>query len=919
MTIADQGLLRVAEITASTLRPAEGRSAKLTATLNHPAPAGGVEVSFTADGAGDNPAAPGADFTLAPTGPSPNVTARIAIDEGELTATGWLRVVNDDEPEDDEGIVVSVGASWAAPTPHPEIELTIPANDGGGGSGAAAWIEVEPNPVPEGEAVTVRVRLTRALGEALTIPLTVRRGTSEAGDHGTLEEIEIAAGETGGEGVIETTRDDDAEDETFTVRLGSPLPAGVTAGAISSVEVVIDDADELDVWIEAEPNPVAEGEAVTVTAVLTAPLARTVTIPVTVERGTSEQGDHGTLSGIRIAAGRIDGTGRITTSRDADGDDETFTVALGENMPAGVERGHPDEVEVTIADEGAGEVVEVTLDAEPNPVAEGERVTIKAKLVEALDRTVTIPVAVERVTSESGDHGSLSSIRIASGDTEGEGTITTSVDSDTDDEVFVVRLRANQPTGVRAGHPDSVDVTITDRGGDAPGRVRSLRAEAGDGRLELTWSAPSSGGAVSGYEAEYKKRSASEWQSVYETGGNYHDTKATADGLENGVLYDVRVRAGNEYGQGPWATASGTPTSGSSSNADLRSLGVTVSASENGTYAAASLSPSFRSSRTAYRTTAPAGTKWARFRPTSVGSDAWIIVHGHEVKSGAESPPVAVSHGDTVWISVSSADRHAFKEYSVAFSIPAASMDAGRTVTSATDAALAVVGTLSPEDAAGALLGTGSIEQMRLEALDRLGNANGRYDVGDFLGWIERCGNGAARCGTPPRTPPPASDAALPGTIGAAAKRPRRRPTGRRGPKRRRTGIFAVLFAAALWSCDGAGVLGPRVDAVVPDPGPLSVEWTAPAGGPVAAGALVEIHGPGIEEIRARGLALYGSDDGAGPWRFVVAGTLAGGPVIEFRVPDRNLAGLYSVRVVEVAGADHRLLEPDEYRAAVAR
>ena len=43
------------------------------------------------------------------------------------------------------------------------------------------------------------------------------------------------------------------------------------------------------------------------------------------------------------------------------------------------------------------------------------------------------------------------------------------------------------------------------------------------------------------------------------------------------------------------------------------------------------------------------------------------------------------------------------------------------------------------------------------------------------------------------------------------------------------------------------------------------------------------------------------------------------GAVLEFRVPDRKLAGLYSVRVVEVAGEDHRLLEPDGYRAAIAR
>jgi hypothetical protein len=128
-----------------------------------------------------------------------------------------------------------------------------------------------------------------------------------------------------------------------------------------------------------------------------------------------------------------------------------------------------------------------------------------------------------------------------------------------------------------------------------------------------------------------------------------------------------------------------------------------------------------------------------------------------------------------------------------------------------------------------------------------------------------------------------------------------------------------VLLAAALWSCDGAGIVGPPVTADVPVPGTLSVEWTAPAGGLPVAGALVEIDGPRVGDARAPGgLELYAAEETGGPRRFVIAGDLAGGPVLEFEVPDRRQAGLYTVRVVEVAGADHRLLEPDRYRAGIA-
>lgn len=129
---------------------------------------------------------------------------------------------------------------------------------------------------------------------------------------------------------------------------------------------------------------------------------------------------------------------------------------------------------------------------------------------------------------------------------------------------------------------------------------------------------------------------------------------------------------------------------------------------------------------------APAGTRYAKFRPRAASGSTILVVAGRDVASGAESPAVQVVHNTVVWIAVFPKDGQA-KKYSVTFSIPSASMDAARTVTAATDAALAIVGELSPEDAAGALFGERSLADDRLEALDRLGNANGRYDLGDLL------------------------------------------------------------------------------------------------------------------------------------------------------------------------------------------
>ena len=106
---------------------------------------------------------------------------------------------------------------------------------------ASVSLLATPNPVGEGSPVTVMATLSEALSEAVTIPLTVTRGTAESGDHGSLASITLPAGFTSATGTLPTFGDDDGEDETFTLSLGS-LPAGLTAGSASSVEVTITDS-----------------------------------------------------------------------------------------------------------------------------------------------------------------------------------------------------------------------------------------------------------------------------------------------------------------------------------------------------------------------------------------------------------------------------------------------------------------------------------------------------------------------------------------------------------------------------------------------------------------------------------------------------------------------------------------------------
>ena len=102
----------------------------------------------------------------------------------------------------------------------------------------AVSLSATPNPVGEGSPVTVTATLTAALLGDVTIPLSTRRDTSEEGDHGALAAITVPAGFTSATGTLPTFEDDDGEDETFTLALGS-LPTGLTAGRASSVQVTI--------------------------------------------------------------------------------------------------------------------------------------------------------------------------------------------------------------------------------------------------------------------------------------------------------------------------------------------------------------------------------------------------------------------------------------------------------------------------------------------------------------------------------------------------------------------------------------------------------------------------------------------------------------------------------------------------------
>ena len=220
-----------------------------------------------------------------------------------------------------------------------------------------------------------------------------------------------------------------------------------------------------EVHLTAHPNPVTEGEAVQVRAVLSKPLPNAVTIPLILTSVTAEEGDHDSTSpvNIEISGGQTEAAHIINTYEDHDLDDESFTVKVDtDNLPSEVLAGSPLSAQVIITDP---DVPEVFLSVDNNSVEEGEAVTVTIELSEALTNDVTIPLNLISGTAEPDDYASTSpvNVTIAGGKTEAEYTIDTYEDDDTQNESFTVQIDTeNLPSEVVAGSSLSTQIIITD-------------------------------------------------------------------------------------------------------------------------------------------------------------------------------------------------------------------------------------------------------------------------------------------------------------------------------------------------------------------------------------------------------------------------------------------------------------------------
>ncbi len=320
----------------------------------------------------------------------------------------------------------------------------------------------------EGNALTFTVELDEAVPGGLTVTPNFTDGTATKGIDYTENTAALAFAGTSGETQafsVTTIEDTMIEgDETFTVGLTvSGTTASVTVTGTGTGTIMDDDMPVLpEVAFDVTSASVGEDigtHSVTVNA-RPAPAAE-FTLNYSLEGSTATEGaDYSIVNSgsVSMTAG-VESVDIPVMIVDDNEDEREETVILTLTGDAGYTVGNTKVYMLTITDNETT----VTLSVSPNPVSEGEEVTVMATLSEAASSEVTIPLVFTAGTAEENDYSALSSIVINKDELSGSGGITTLNDDDLDDEIFTIAL-GTLPEGILTGAQESIEVTITDAG-----------------------------------------------------------------------------------------------------------------------------------------------------------------------------------------------------------------------------------------------------------------------------------------------------------------------------------------------------------------------------------------------------------------------------------------------------------------------
>ena len=282
----------------------------------------------------------------------------------------------------------------------------------------------------------------------------------------------------------------------------------------------------LNVAFSSETYEVTEGNSATVTVTVSPDADRELPIPISVTHGSAESGDY-TVSGLTngnltFADTENSKTFTISTRNDSDRDDETVSLRFG-TLPAAVGAGSQATATLTIDDTTPAtsnnggnnpSPLSVSFQQASYTVTEGSSRTITVNVSPTADRALSIRISASSSNAESGDYSvNGTPLVFASGDTSESFTVSTTNDSDRDDETVSLRF-GTLPAAVGAGSQATATLTIDDTtpapsnnvGSSNQGRSFSRSSSGGGG----VYYAPPSNSAPSFIEGASTQRSVAE-------------------------------------------------------------------------------------------------------------------------------------------------------------------------------------------------------------------------------------------------------------------------------------------------------------------------------------------------------------------------------------------------------------------------
>ncbi|MYC28966.1 MAG: cadherin repeat domain-containing protein [Chloroflexi bacterium] len=247
---------------------------------------------------------------------------------------------------------------------------------------------------------------------------------------------------------------------------GNPGLSGRGAGSGQDGTQVTQD-QSVTVSYGAANYSVNEGSSVRVTVRLSSAAPQPLRLPVSISRGSAENGDyrvHG-LNGGRLSFSQGSRTASfiVAALQDADTDNERLNLRFG-SLLTGYSTGSIAAAAITIIDDDRSRIT-VNYGASRHSVNEGSSVQVTVRLSSAAPRSLAVPITVSRGSAESGDYRvsglSGGGLRFNQGHRSSTFTITALQDDDADNETLNLGLGA-LPQGIYAGPTSTATVTIND-------------------------------------------------------------------------------------------------------------------------------------------------------------------------------------------------------------------------------------------------------------------------------------------------------------------------------------------------------------------------------------------------------------------------------------------------------------------------